>query len=303
MFLPTEVAQAKWLKTRSNIAAEEDGSESKANWLTFALLGCAWGIVIILFVIAIAIRYWTKPRTVTYNLSSTPTSFYMLKVKTGAISGGFLTGKYEISLDLLNARLQTLGRVRLPIDPSGKPGNSQTVFVKIGTRDPFDVGAIRVEHNGYRENVSLENIELRELDGTGKVYRADINTKIGFNNQNSRRQTFKTYLDDANIGTAEFLEPGEENLSLLDWVFFLFLAINIILIITLYVPQHVAYIESYSEAAINGCVTAIIALTITIGVVLLYRFFIKKNLPKHSESCYIPQVSFFTVCCLIGKFL
>lgn len=286
---------------RGQSSEEPEIVDEKSNWLVFALLGAAWGLAFIIFLVIVAYRILITPKITTYNLSSSPSSFYMLKVKTGALPAGFVSGKYEISLDLFNKRDQTLGRVKLPINASGKAGNPQTVYVKIGTREPFDVGAIRAEHTGYRENVSLENIELRELDGSGKIYRAEINSSIGFNPGNPRRQTFKVILDDASFGTAEFLEPGEDTLSLLDWVFFLFFAINIILLVTLFIHQHVSYHQSYGESAISGVISAVIALALTIGLVLVYRFVIKKNVPKNSGFCYLPQVIFFVVFFLFGK--
>lgn len=269
--------------------------------MALSLLGFAWGFVLILFVAVIIIRKLTKPKIDTVNIASSPSSFYMLKVKTGALSGGFLSGRYGITLDLLNQRNQTMGRVKLPIDPAGKLGSTQTVYVKIGTREPFDVGAIRVTQENYREKVSLENIELRELEGSGKIYRAEINSKVGFPSNDSRHQTFPAHLDETSFGTAEFLEPGEDNLSLLDWVFFMFFAINLIIILDLYVIQHVSFINDYTEAAINGCVTGVIALAVTLGLVLVYRFFIKRSVPINAGYCYLPQVIFFSVCCIFGE--
>lgn len=277
----------------------ESNDKSNANWLTLALLGCSWGLVLILFIVAVVIRKLTKPRVDTLNLSSQPTVFYMLKVKTGALSPGFMSGKNEISLDLISTRNTTLGRAKLPIDPKG--GSPQTVYVRIGVREPIELGAIRVEHNSYRENVSLENIELRELDGSGKIFRADINSKIAYNPNDSRRQTFKAYLDDASFGMAEFLEPGEDNLSLLDWVFFLFFAINVIMLVSLYVHQHVVFHENFVDSAISGCVTGVIALALTMVLVLTYRLLIKRTMPRNSGFCYLPQVIFFSVGCVVGK--
>lgn len=270
------------------------------NWLTLALLGCAWTLVFILFIFAILIRRLTKPRVDTVNLTSQPTLFYMLKVKTGAISAEFLSGRKEISLDLISNRNLMVGRVKLPIN--SKAGSPQTVYVRIGTREPIELGWVRVEHNSYRESVSLENIELRELDGPGKIFRADVNSKIASKPKDPRRQTFPAFVDDASFGVAEFLEPGEDNLSLLDWVFFLFFAINVIMLVSLYVHQHVSYHENYGDAAISGCVSGVIALALTLVLVLIYRLLIKRTMPRNAGFCYAPQVIFFSIGCLVGKF-
>lgn len=256
-----------------------------SNELSFAVVFGTWGLVGVIFLVAWCLGRMAKPKVLTVYDSCNPsdaTHFYMMRVKVGRLSPEMLKGRHHLMVDL-HSVASWMARFRIPIrefleHESKKDADAESRIIKfqVGRSKPLGrIAIMRFETNSHKEKVFIYFATLREMD-SDKGYRTPVNDYITHihaapDPNQKDKQFFATEEEKGGVG-ADWDDSGSNDLTPIEVVLFIFFAANLIIITSLYLPQHASSLDSYKGSAFNGLTAGAVAIGATLLLVLLYRF-------------------------------
>ena len=302
----------------------EAAPAEKGNAMEIMLLIVgSWCIMIVFMILAFALtHYFSTWSYVVYDLcsSSEGSFFYSVKLKVTNLPEDLIGGAKFMTLDLLGTSGQFVTRLVVPFneairDKSKAKDTTVTVTFKVGRKRRLpDIGRIRVDHELWGQQVFVHYIDIKSLndeDGSRR-FRASVNQSVTMLmpaevdvTKYQKDQVFQTEHDINYPGGRPTVHP---NLTIPEGTVFLLFAAVIVLSLTYCVPKWldkrtaVTNDDFLRNAAINGCLSAFIGLIIGLLLMVMFKFFVKRQ----RTMCGLAmsgRLALFTVLLLIAVIL
>jgi hypothetical protein len=256
-----------------------------------------WIILLVVMMCAFAIAHYTMSWSfIVYDLcsSSEGSFFYSVKIKTGKLPKEVVEGSKFVTLDLLGTSGQYVTRLVVPYDQSitnkakVEQQDSLTITFKVGRKRRLpDIGRIRVDHELWHQNIFFHYIDIKSLNDEGgpRHFRANINKNVTMLppaevdvTKYQTDQVFKTEHDINYPGGRPTVHP---NLTLPEGTMFFVFAVVLILTLSYCVPKvldrNSGAETNWGQVAVNGVVAAINAIVVTLILLVLFKFILKRK--------------------------